>query len=55
LASACRRFDFTNRIRIDPDAIKKFGASLKGRLILPTDPAYEKAFRRNSNIKPNTG
>src|SRR5216683_4347512 len=30
---------------IDPAAVKKFGASLKGRLILPSDKDYESARR----------
>ncbi|PYU87409.1 MAG: hypothetical protein DMG08_28150, partial [Acidobacteria bacterium] len=45
LLTGCKRLDLANQIDVDPDAIKKFGASLKGRIILPTDPAYERARR----------
>src|SRR5271157_3053926 len=31
------------RPALDPDALRKFGASLKGGLILPKDPSYEAA------------
>ena len=45
LATGCRRLSVRSTVAIDPAAIKKFGASLKGRLVLPADPDYEKTRR----------
>lgn len=45
VATACQRIHVPRPIQVDPDVIKKFGAGFKGRLILPTDPSFEKARR----------
>lgn len=45
LTTACRIRETNRRASVDPEAVKKFGASLKGQLVLPTDPAYEGARR----------
>ena len=45
LTTACRRLKIRDRSQIDSDALTKFRAQLKGRLILPTDPGYEAARR----------
>jgi hypothetical protein len=42
LAFICQRFTYAGE-GFDPVAVKKFGASLKGRLILPGDPSYNSA------------
>ena len=53
LTTACRHLEIEDRIQIGSDALTKFGAHLKGRLILPTDPGYETA-RRVYFWNPNT-
>ena len=58
LLTGCKRLDLANQIDVDPDAIKKFGASLKGRIILPTDltesgrPLQREVSRRLSQQTP---
>jgi len=45
LAAGCRRFQVTDSNDLSRDAVDRLRAKLKGRLILPTDPAYESARR----------
>src|SRR2546426_11443175 len=47
LVTACRRFGFTPKTELDATVVKKFGAKLKGRLILPNDLEYDTARRVN--------
>src|SRR5678816_4455565 len=44
-AAGCRRLRVTDRNDLSRDATDRLRAKLKGRLILPTDPAYESARR----------
>src|SRR5947209_5065325 len=44
-ATGCRRLQVTDRNDLSRDAIERLRAKLKGRLILPSDPAYESARR----------
>jgi hypothetical protein len=44
-ATGCRRLQATNGSDLSRDAIDRLRAKLKGRLIVPSDPAYEKARR----------
>jgi len=44
-ASGCQRLHVTDRDPLNRDAIDRLRAKIRGRLILPTDPAYENARR----------
>src|SRR5881628_3676920 len=44
-ATGCRHLQLTDRGDLSPGAIDRLRAKLKGRLILPSDPAYENARR----------
>ncbi|MEW6302024.1 MAG: FAD-binding oxidoreductase [Verrucomicrobiota bacterium] len=45
LAAGCRRLPVTHADAVNPDAIERLRARLKGRLIVPADPSYESARR----------
>ena len=44
-AVGCRRLHVTDRSDPSPEAIERFRAKLKGRLIVPADPSYENVRR----------
>jgi hypothetical protein len=45
LATGCRRLQLTDRNDLSRRSIERLRAKLKGRLVLPADPSYEKARR----------
>src|SRR5215207_8055440 len=45
LATGCQRLQVTDTNDLSRDAVERFRAKLKGRLVLPADPAYESARR----------